>query len=96
MPEKCMKVSLGYAWYDMTVLFMNDSLTFTFYETFSRSIPNWTTFVKEVFNMILSLESDKMTALWLNESLTWTIFVKIMIRLPNWTNFVNKVSRFDQ
>ena len=34
---------------EMTALWPNDSLTFTFYATFSNSIPNWTTFVKEVF-----------------------------------------------
>ena len=33
----------------MTALWPNDSLTFTFYETFSNNIPNWTIFVKEVF-----------------------------------------------
>ena len=34
---------------EMTALGPNDSLTFTFYLKFSNSIPNWTTFVKEVF-----------------------------------------------
>ena len=34
---------------EMTALWPNDSLTFTFYLTFSYSMPNWTTFVKEVF-----------------------------------------------
>ena len=34
---------------EMTALWPNDRLTFTFYVTFSNSIPNWTTFVKEGF-----------------------------------------------
>ena len=34
---------------EMTALWPNESLTFTFYETCSTSIPDWTTFVKEVF-----------------------------------------------
>ena len=33
----------------MYSLLPNDSLTFTFYETFSNSIPNWTSLVKKVF-----------------------------------------------
>ena len=34
---------------EMTGLWSNDSLTFPFYGTFSISVPDWTTFVKEVF-----------------------------------------------
>ena len=34
---------------EMTGLWPNDSLTFTFYMIFSSRIPNWTTSVKEVF-----------------------------------------------
>ena len=34
---------------EMTAFRANDSMTFTFYVTFSNSIPNWTTCVKEVF-----------------------------------------------
>ena len=48
----------------MTAFCPNQRLTFTFYETFSNSILNWVTFVTEVFDMILSLESGEMTALW--------------------------------
>ena len=33
----------------MTAFWPHDSLTFTFCMTFSNIIPNWTTFVKEVF-----------------------------------------------
>ena len=56
----------------MTALWPNDSLIFTFYVIFSNIIPNLRTFVKELFDSILSLESDKMTALWPNDSLTFT------------------------
>ena len=46
---------------EMTALWQNDSLTFTLYATFSFSITNWTTFVKEVFDLMFSIESDEMT-----------------------------------
>ena len=46
----------------MTAFRTNESLTFTFFVTFSNSIPNWGTFVKEVFDLMFSLESDEMTA----------------------------------
>ena len=32
----------------MTALWPDVSLTFPFYVTFSKSIPNWTTFVREI------------------------------------------------
>ena len=57
---------------EKTAFLPNDSLTFTFYVTFSNSIPNWATFVKEVFDSMFSLESDKMTALRPNDSVTFT------------------------
>ena len=34
---------------EMTTLWANDSLNFTFYVTISKSIANWTSFVKEMF-----------------------------------------------
>ena len=34
---------------EMTALWPNDSFTFTFYVVFSNSMPNGTTFVKEIF-----------------------------------------------
>ena len=46
----------------------NDCITFPFYVTISNSILNWTTFVKEIFDLMLSSESDKMTGLWPNDS----------------------------
>ena len=47
---------------EMTALWPNDSLTFTFYVIISNSIPNWATFVqKKFFDSMFSLESDKMT-----------------------------------
>ena len=59
------------------------------------SIPNWATFVKEVFDLIFSLESDKMTALWTNESITFTFYVIISNSIPNWATFVKEVFWFD-
>ena len=50
----------------ITAVWPNDSLTFTLYATFSNSIPKWATFVKEVFDLMFSLESDK-----------WLLSVKI-------------------
>ena len=75
----------------MTAFRPNESLTFTFFVTLWNSIPNWTTFVKEVFDLMFSLESDKMTALWLNDSLTFTFFVLFLNSIPNWTTFVKEV-----
>ena len=66
----------------------DDSLTFTFYETFSINISKWTTFVKEVFDSMISLDSDKITALWPNDFLTLTFYETFSIFIPNWTNFV--------
>ena len=43
---------------EMTVLLPNDSLTFTFYVTLSNSMPNWASFITEVFDAIFCLESD--------------------------------------
>ena len=51
---------------EMTAFWPNDSLTFTFYVIISNSIPNWVTFVKEVFDLMFSLEIDEIIALWPN------------------------------
>ena len=80
---------------EMTVLWPNDSLTFNFYVIFSIIIPNWTTFVKELFVSVFSLESDKMTALWANDSLTFTFYLTLLYIIPNWTTFVKEVFWFD-
>ena len=79
---------------EMTALWPNDSLIFTFYVIFSNSIPNWRTFVKWVFDLMFSLESDKMTALWPNDSLTFTFCVTFSNSIPNWTTFVKEVFWF--
>ena len=68
---------------EMTGLWPNDILTFTFYMKFSSSIPNSTTSVKEVFGLMLSLESDEMTAWWRNDSLTFTYHVIFANGIPN-------------
>ena len=57
---------------EMTVLWPNDRLIFTFYLTFSNRIQNWTTFVTKVFYLMFSLQSDKMTVLGPNDNLTFT------------------------
>ena len=67
----------------MTAFWPNESLTFTFYVIFSNMIPNWATFVKEVFDSVFSLESDEMTALWPNDSLTFTFYVLFSNSVPN-------------
>ena len=75
----------------MTALGPSESLTLTFYVTFTKSILKWITFVKEVFDSMFSLESDEMTALWPNDSLTFTFNVKISNSIPNWATFVQKM-----
>ena len=79
---------------EMTALWPNDTLTFTFYVRFSNSIPNWSNFVKEVFDSMLSLESIEMTALGPNGSLTFTFYLKFSNSIPNWTTFVKEVFCF--
>ena len=80
---------------EITAFWPNNSLTFTFYEKFSNSITNWTTFVKQVFVSMFNLESDEITALWPNESLTFTFYVTFSNSIPNWTTFVKEVFWFD-
>ena len=54
---------------EMTALWLNNGLIFTFYITISNSIPNWTTFVKRFFfDLMLNSKSDEMTAVWSNDS----------------------------
>ena len=48
---------------EIIAFWAHENLTFTFYVIISNSIPNITTFVKEVFDSMFGLESDKMTAL---------------------------------
>ena len=38
--------------------------------TFLNSIPNWTTFAKEVSDAMFGFQSDEITVLWPNGSLT--------------------------
>ena len=75
----------------MTVLWPNDSLTFTFYVIISNSIPNQATFVKEVFDSMFSLESVKMTALWPNDILTFTFIMIVSNSIPSWVNFEKEI-----
>ena len=46
---------------EMIPLWPNDSLTFPFYVTFLKGIPNWTPFVQVFFDIMISLESEKLT-----------------------------------
>ena len=73
----------------MTALWPNDSLTFTFYVTFSKSIPNETTFEKEFFWI------DVITAIWPIDSLTFTLYMIFSNSIPNWTTFVKEAFWFD-
>ena len=64
---------------EMTVLWRDDSITFTFYVTFSNAIPHWT-----IFYSILSLEIDQITA-------KLSLFCCIFNGIPNWETFEKKV-----
>ena len=68
----------------MTAFRPNESLTFTFFVTFSNSIPNWRTFVKEVFDLMFSLEGDEMTALGPRDNFTFTLYVVFLNSIPTW------------
>ena len=72
----------------MSALWPTDSLTFTFYVIFSNRIPNWATFVKEVFDSMFGLGIDKMTALRRNDISPFTSYVTFSNITPNWTTFV--------
>ena len=76
---------------EMTALWPNDSLTFTFYVSFSNSIPNWVSQIKEIFDSMFSLESDEMTALLPNDSSTLTFYVTFSKSIANWATFVKEV-----
>ena len=80
---------------EVIAFWANENLTFTFYVIISNSIPNITTFVKEVFDSMFSLESDEMTDLWPNDRLTFTFFVIFSKRIPNWTTYVKEVFWFN-
>ena len=80
---------------EMTALGPNDSSTFTFYVIISNSIPNWATFVKEVFDLMFSLKNDKMTVLWANDSLTFSFYVILSNIIPYRATFIKEVFLFD-
>ena len=50
-----------------------------------NSIPKWTTFVKVVFDSMISLQSDKMNAFWLNDSLNFTFYETLYNSIPKIT-----------
>ena len=79
----------------MSALWQNECLTFTFYEKISKGIPNWKTFVKEVFDLIISLNSDKMTALGPTDSLAFTFHETFANSLPKWTTLLKKFIWFN-
>ena len=75
----------------MAALWTNEITIFDFYNTFSNSIPQWTTFVIDVFDSMINLESFKMYALWLNNSLTFTFYDTLSNSIPKLTTSVKKV-----
>ena len=60
----------------MTALLPKWQLTFTFYKTFSNSVPNWTTFVKKVFGL------DAWFTKWRNYSFVSKWQIKFRFLLP--------------
>ena len=79
----------------MTALWPNNSLTFTFYMTFSNSIPDFTKYVKEVFDPIFTFESDKMTALQPNDNVAFTFYLTFSKSISIWAYLVTDVFWFD-
>ena len=55
MPE----IRFWYCWDKMAALWAKERTIFNSYDTLSISIPKWTTFVKQVFDSMKSLESHK-------------------------------------
>ena len=58
---------------------------------FLNCMLNWTAFVKEVFDLMISLESDEMTTLLPSDSLTFPIYETFSNCIPEWTAFVKEV-----
>ena len=75
----------------MAALWTNEMTIFDFYDTFSNSIPKWTTFVKDVFDSMINLESFKMNVFWLNDSLTFTFYDTLSNSIPKLKTSVKKV-----
>ena len=61
--------------------------------TFSYSIPNGATFVKDL--SMFSLERDEIVALWPNDSLTSAFYVIFSKIIPNLTTFEKEYFWFD-
>ena len=80
---------------EMTALWPNDSLTFTFMSDSQKAYQTEQLLWKKFFDSMFSLESDEMTALWSNESLTFTFYVIVSNSIPNWTTFVKEFFWFD-
>ena len=80
---------------EITALWPNDSLSFTFSETFSNSIRNWSMSVKKFFDLMISLESDEMTSFWPGDIWIFPIYDTFSYCIPNWTTFVKEVFWFD-
>ena len=73
----------------MTPLWQNDSLTFTFYATFSNSIADWTNFVKFVSDLMLNSASDKILCDYIAAKLSLLMpHSHFSYSIPNWETFV--------
>ena len=105
MAEKCLtdpwympEISVRNAWnkaFDIAetkwLLCEQKRENFLIFMTHSNSLPKWTTFVKKVFDSMISLESFKMNAFWLNDSLTFTFYDTLSNSIPKLTTSVKKV-----
>ena len=69
----------------------NNHLSFTSCDTFSNSIPNWTTFVKEFFWFHAYFRKWQNNYYKPNECLTFTFPETFSNSIPKWTSFVKEV-----
>ena len=63
--------------------------------TTSNSMQYWATLVKEVFNLMLGLKSDKMTFFRPNGKLTLTFYKAFENSIPIWSTFAKESFWFD-
>ena len=72
-----------------------NSLTLPFYVANSNSILYWTTFVKEVFNLMLGFKSDEMTVLRPNDRLALPLYEAFENSIPIWSTSAKENFWFD-
>ena len=80
---------------EITALWPNDSLTFTFMKHFQIASQTEHFFKKTFFYLMINLERDKMKAFWPNDSLSFILYETFSSSIPKLTTFVKEVLWFN-